>query len=195
MTKALSAPTDLATTLAFHQAGRAVVAYYLKQRVLRVWIDLAGGRGGTETSEPPDLERKVALRLAGGRAELRLNGSLSARALSDEIQANALISTHLAAGNALPPGYREAEPEQVRRRIADYTERLLSEPSPWRAVEALAHLLLLRRDVSGAVAERHILDAALLRGAYARLRRPRRRNGAADRARKETGGPPPPTIH
>jgi hypothetical protein len=154
--------------IAFHEAGHAVLAWYLGRTIERVRLEVDAGRGLTETSAPAqmtaeDLHQEAMILLGGGEAEFRFaphRRGCSRGARFDWSRALRLIRESLDIKIKTPDRrWLDREAEFIESRLAGEVRTLFEGPRLWQAVKAAAEALLQDGILSGPRAEAIIRTA------------------------------------
>lgn len=146
-------------TVAFHEAGHAVIALKLGRPVHRVSIASNEMRLGqcqlTQARFRPSddaIETQMLIYLGGLAAEARHTGQYCWAGAGQDLQIVKTLADFRTSGGR--------GSEKLVRRMLDKTEHLLSQPELWRATELIAEALCESTTISGRAA-RHHYDRAL----------------------------------
>jgi hypothetical protein len=129
-------------TLAFHEAGHAVLAAQLGVAIERVSIVPAPvGRSHVKLSAHPDLgaAEELVVLLAGEEAQRRLDGG-EPDAPKDREHAQQVLAS---------AGVNAAQGRRMLTEGRERASRLLADPGVWRRVEAVATALLAEGSLDG----------------------------------------------
>lgn len=148
---------------AYHEAGHAVMALFLRRPIQKVTI--APGQsaigdqhlGACQIRKGPGkgskdwFEEEVMILLAGMVAESQITGQYCAAGAAQDLRWVRRFLQSRTDG--------ERQTERLERRLLSKTENHLSDPALWSAVEAIAAELLKCETISGRTAK-HVYDAA-----------------------------------
>ena len=147
------------TSVAYHEAGHAVVALAMGRPVHRVsvqpsgqWLGRCEFQKGTIRRAHDPIEAEILIMLGGLAAEARHSGEYAWDGAERDLWAVRSLTERRATG--------ERQVERLERRMLDKVEHLLDRPGMWPAVEKIAEDLIKHTAISGRAA-RHIYDEAI----------------------------------
>lgn len=147
------------TTVAFHEAGHAVMALALGRPVHKVSIhpnDMRLGhcelKPGAFRPTQDVVEMQVLILLGGLVAEARYSGRYAWDGAAQDLRFVRTLTSSRAGG--------PRQIERLERRMLQKAEHLLDQPENWRAVQRIAEELLKVTTISGRAA-RHLYDEVL----------------------------------